>query len=269
MSEWIFPTGDHLSPSQIGDYLRCPLCFKWSRIDREPYPLHVSLPIGGSIHRAVETWRRRILNEHDDSFDGILDVVSEAFDSSLNKDPETDTEIKLDLGEYATIGEAKDEAVRITRNTMPWIRDLDLKRGLIGVEAPLHKLVNEDPWPFRIWAYADALYGNDQAYTTGSDLKTARSQKAPDFYAALQAGIYSHFLMGLPWLIDVVPKTKSPNPRTYTCQFTSENLRFTHELVMEVAGRIRDGDFPARPGYTCKFAHGDPEFKLAVDGFGD
>jgi hypothetical protein len=221
--------------------------------------------------------RRRRLNESDDSFDGLLDVVSETFDGSLARDSDTDVEVTIDLGDYETTGAAKDDAIRIAKNTIPWVADLDEKRGLIGVEAPLHTLgLVSNPWPFKMLAYADALYGDDTMYASGSDLKTSRDQRPPEKLTALQMGIYDTFVH-VPWFVDVVPKfssvlpkaPRSPNPRSYVCSLTPDNQRYVRNLVMEVAGRIRDGDFPARPGYTCKFDHGDPEFKLAVTGFGD
>src|SRR5262252_7277390 len=117
MGEWRFPHSDHLSPSQVTEYLACPACFKLSRIDRVAKPMNVALPVGGAVHKAVEAMRRNRLDfkpspvgggqiqpEEFDSFvdyrDQFLTAAVDHFDESLEIDPETNGEVMLDLGEY-------------------------------------------------------------------------------------------------------------------------------------------------------------------------
>lgn len=277
---YTFPHADHLSPSSIGDYLRCPRCFQYSRIDKYPYPLGVALPIGGAVHKAVEYQRQAIIGNYSgmsntllEELDECVDVAAEHFDSNLDVDEETGTEVQLDLGsKYSTVGEAKDDVVRLTKIALPWLAKLDSVRGLLAAETTLESL-KWNPWPFKMEGRIDALYGTgldgELRINAGADLKTSSKQQAPDFYAALQMGIYAEFLP-VTWFVDVLPKTKSPDPRTYVADLMDEESRAcVREIVMDVAKKIMDGDFPIRPSYFCKYVHGTPDFQLAVSGFGE
>src|SRR5262252_2889630 len=72
-AKWDFGYTDHLSPSQIVEYLQCPACLKLSRIERVPRPLSVALPIGGAVHKAVEFQRQRLLDP------GVLQRVRQGY----------------------------------------------------------------------------------------------------------------------------------------------------------------------------------------------
>ena len=266
MSDWKFPHSDHLSPSQITEWLGCPACYKLNRIDKLAKPMNVALPIGGAVHKAVESQRENMLKQGDlTGSDVFVEYAADHFDKSLEVDDETGGEVMLDLGEYKDIGAARDHTVKLVKFVLPEIAKLDAKRGLIAAELDLRDFENVNPWPFQMYGRIDALYGPDpEQCSAGSDLKTSSKQMAPMFLAALQIGIYRAFLPVL-WHADVVAKTKAPSFQTYTLSEDGDD--FVRNIVMEVAGKIRDGEFPARPGYLCKFEHGNPTFSVAVSGF--
>src|SRR6266446_8794455 len=259
---YTFPHADHLSPSSIGDYLRCPRCFQYSRIDKHPYPMSVSLPIGGAVHKAVEElrhWRLHNDGHQTRSNDYYSEVAAGHFDSNLEVDEETGAEIQLDLGaKYTTVGEAKDETVRLTKIALPWLAKLDEQRGLVAAEMTLDQLHQETaPFPFKMEGRIDALYGHvheDEKYpefpqlviSSGADLKTSSKQQTPDFFTALQVGVYAEFLP-VRWFVDVLPKTKVPDPRTYVSECDEAQRAVVREIVMDVAAKIMDGYFPIRP----------------------
>src|SRR5262249_38679946 len=136
VSAWRFSHSDHLSPSQITEYLACPACFKLSRIDRVAKPMNVALPVGGAVHKAVE-WQRLLMVDGGNTMVDASDIAADHFDKSLEVDPETNGEVMLDLGDYKDIGTAKDHAVKLTKYVLPEIAKLDAQRGLIAAELDL------------------------------------------------------------------------------------------------------------------------------------
>lgn len=257
-TQYEFPHSDHLSPSQIVEYLNCGECFKLSRIERVPRPLAVALPIGGAVHKAVE-WQRFIALGPSGAARGLnedaADIAAEHFDKSLDGD-------ELDLSGYDTIGAAKDHAVAITRYVLPEIAKLDAQRGLVAAELDLRDFPN--PWPFPMHGRVDALYGPDPDHCDkGADLKTSSKQQTPAFAVALQAAIYRSFIP-VQWFVDQVAKTKAPSFVTYALSDGGDE--FVRAIVLDVADRICRGDFPARPGYYCKYEHSGPTFSVTVEG---
>jgi len=121
------------------------------------------------------------------------------------------------------------------------------------------------PWPFPMHGRVDALYGPDPDHCDrGADLKTSGKQVTPTFAVALQMAIYRS-MVPVTWLVDQVAKTKTPSLATYSLSDDGDD--FVRELVLEVANRIAAGDFPARPGFLCKYAHGGPTFAVTVEGY--
>jgi hypothetical protein len=200
-----------------------------------------------------------------------IEMAGQSFDQNL-ADPSRE-EAGLDLGDFGNVGIAKDEAIRLAKLTLAWVADLDRARGLVGAETWLDQM-GDGGWPFKIRGRVDALYGqfpedgDGLIVSSGSDLKTARDSRTPSFGVALQMGIYSTFLP-VPWFVDVMPKTKVPNPVTYVCDVNNDQRENVRALVLDVAERLRNGDFPARPGFLCHYSHGEPTFSRAVTGFGE
>src|SRR5215472_5363265 len=250
MTAWRFPTGStHLSASQITEYLACPACYEMSRVRKLPKPMSVTLPIGGAVHKAVESQRANMLNDLGQDRTGssdFIDVAADHFVRSLTVDEETGGEIIVELGEYESLGKAKDDAVRFTKYLLPEIAKLDQQRGLIAAELDLAEL-DTNPWPFPMHGRIDALYGpSPDMCTAGEDLKTSKKQMAPAFEAAVQLAIYNRS-MPATWFADVLAKTKTPSLISYT--LTLPDPEFVWTIVMEVAVKIRNGEFPVRPSW--------------------
>lgn len=255
---YAFPHSDHLSPSQITEYLGCPLCFRLNRIDRIPRPTSIALPIGGAVHKAIEVYRRDRLDPQGAKFPPLQGAVIE--EAAAHFDEAVTGQEDLDLGDYADAGQAKDHMVKLVEFALPHVAKLDTERGLVAAELDLKDF--ESPWPFPMHGRVDALYSdNGEFYSAGSDTKTSSKQQAPDFMAALQIGIYRSFIPGT-WFADVLAKTKTPSFQCYTLDAVGDD--FVRDVVLDVADRICRGDFPARPGWRCKYKHGNPVFRMAV-----
>lgn len=223
----------------------------------------VALPIGGAVHKAVEAQRLEMLDKCKSSVEDYVWFATDHFDASLTVDEETGGEVEVDIAGYESIGEAKDHAVAIARYVLPEIAKLDAQRGLVAAELDLRDFDN--PWPFPMYGRVDALYGPDPEHCDkGADLKTSSKQQSPTFAVALQMAIYRSFVP-VTWFVDQVAKTKTPSFVSYSLSDDGED--FVHELVLEVADRIARGDFPARPGFLCRYAHPGPTFSVTVEGY--
>lgn len=271
-SRYDFPHSDHLSPSQVTEYLACPECFRLARLERAPKPMNVALPIGGAVHRVVEMWRRewylgdaraRVesgLLAGKEITERFVEAGAEHFDRTLETDDETGGEIVLDLAGYESIGIAKDHMVEIARFTLSEIAALDSARGLVAAELDLRDFAN--PWPFAMHGRVDALYGpSEDVCSMGADLKTASKQATPAFGVALQVAIYRS-LIPVPWFVDQVAKTRRPSLQTFV--LSEDGDEFVRRLVLDVAERICRGDFPTRPSFFCKYTHPGPTFRVAL-----
>lgn len=271
-SRYEFPHSDHLSPSQITEYLACPECFRLARVERAPKPMNVALPIGGAVHRVVEMWRREWylgnsqakvesnLLDGEAIIERFVEIGAEHFDQTLEVDDETGGEILLDLAGYESIGAAKDHMVEVARYALSEIAALDSDRGLVAAELDLRDFAS--PWPFAMRGRVDALYGPEKdVCSMGADLKTASKQVTPAFGVALQVAIYRSFVP-VPWFVDQVAKTRRPSLQTFV--LSEDGDEFVQRVVLDVADRICRGDFPPRPSFLCKYAHPGPTFSVAV-----
>lgn len=269
-----------LSPSSISSYLACPQCWKWERIDKHPKAMAIDLPIGGAIHKAVETWRHRWLTYQETKDPDVLgDYVEEAsqvagehFDKQFEDptDDETGGEVLIDLKDFENEGKAKDAMIFWTKAFLPWIADLDTQRGLVAAEVEISEFDVPQPFPFTVVGRIDALYGADLQdgleIRLGADTKTSKKQEAPGLSAVIQTGIYREFVGG-DWLVDVLAKTKTPTFRTYSITPQEVQAAKVRELIVDVAEHICAGDFPPRPGYLCHYDHGLPAFSVTVGDF--
>ncbi len=273
---WTFPNATELepegwlSPSQITEYINCGQCYYLRRVAKLATPLNIALPVGVAIHRAIETMRHQRLRPQGTEADPI-EAAAAAFDelTTLPVDAETGVELILELGKSESIGAAKDDALRLARLALPWIAHLDAERGLIGAEYGLEEFAN--PYPFRMKGRIDALYGDAAGYITAiSDTKSSSKSQAPDANAAIQLQIYRRFAgTGVKAAIDQIPKTKSPDLRSYWLSEGEDEAANVDALVLQVADDICAGRFPPRPGFLCKWDHGFGSFSVAVSGFGE
>ena len=268
----VYPDG-WLSPSQITEYLMCPRCFEWNRIYKHPKAMAIDLPIGGAIHKAVESWRHDFLSDVTQPAEAHIAAAEEHFDRNLEADIETGGEILVDLKGFSDEGQAKDLMVKLAKFALTEVATLDGNRGLIAAELDLTDLAIESPYPFPVVGRIDALYGqrqsDDLVPTLGNDLKSSKKQEAPGLNAVIQTTIYDEHIGPIPWLVDVLAKTQTPSFRTYSASYDPEQRQRIHDLVLDVAEQINRGYFPPRPGWACKYDHGFAAFSSVVHGFGD
>lgn len=284
-SEYELPTG-YLSPSQVIEFMKCGQCYKWNRIDRVPRPIGIALPIGSAVHKAVEAIRKVSLEQGGDPFvlDHYAEVAAEHFDAQVSApvDEESGTELVIDLKDHGSLGEAKDQAVALTKFLLPKIAEVDRQRGLLVSEYDLAELPEEvraAAWPFEMRGRIDALYGDQSTGVANAmvDLKTSSKRSAPDNFASLQFSIYGYHFFAAGQSIrlgaDVVTKKRIPDFDTYWLGQNGEvsELEYTavRQIVLGVAEDISAGRFPARPSFYCAYEHGLPSFSVAVSGFGD
>jgi hypothetical protein len=287
---WSFPNATAeepngwLSPSQVTEFLGCPFCYYLARVKKVPKPVHVSLPMGGGLHKAVEHIRTKLVGgprqgggDPTTHIPEAIDLAAGHFEQSLTVDEETGGEIIVDMSDYGELAEVKDHTVKLARYLLPEITKLDVQRGLLHAETEIADLDVPNPWPFRIKGRIDAMYGENRGendfVVMGEDLKTGKKQEAPGLSAAIQCAIYDSFIGGVRWAVDVLAKTKTPSFKSYWMgergYLDEGEHRRVRELVLDVADRISAGDFPKRPSWMCKYEHGYPIFRVAVSGFGE
>lgn len=268
-----FPRG-YLSPSQATRWMICGACYELEYVLKVPKPMSVNLPLGGAVHRAVETMRHRMIAGTEELIDFAEVAVEHFTGDGLGFDKESEVEVQLDLGKYASLDKAKDDLVRFVRFAIPELHQLDQQRGVIAAEINLKDLPCEvEVWPFEMRGVIDALYGDSATMVPNllGDLKTSSKQQCPDISAAVQFGIYRHHFWkhghSLGVLADVLAKTAKPSLRTYSLSSTDMEQEGVERLVLDVAQRISEGYFPPRPGFLCSYNHNLPRFSVAIEGY--
>jgi hypothetical protein len=248
-----------------------------------PKPLSINLPIGSSIHKAVEVARGLNVSTGlaQSWVDRAGDVAGDWFSQECSQptDPDSGAEVlEIDLGsKFDNLGKAKDSVVALARFVVPRILKLDAQRGkLVGAEFNL--LALPSPWPFKVEGRMDALYADfladhtkPELATLSADLKTASKQEAPDEFTAIGQGMYRQFWYSrnLPHAIlaDVASKAVKPSLVTYSLTADDYGQKLVYETVIEVAEDISAGRFRPRPNWRCSYLHGFNEFQVAVSGF--
>jgi hypothetical protein len=273
----------HLSPSQITSYLACPLCYYLGRVRKMPKPLSVNLPIGSAIHKAVETARLSVIEKGGNAFASEL-VAEDWFDKEIAQpvDPETNEPLdalEIDLGKYESLGQVKDQVVKLAKFVVPQQIALDRKRGKItAVEFNL-SMLGVSPYPFAIEGRMDALYCDwlkdikPEDCELSADLKTSSKQEPPDELTAIAQTVYrEHWTFRERKLVifaDVADKRVHPELKSYPLVVDDYAEGMTHQTVLDVADGISAGRFPPHPSWRCDYVHGFAEFQVAVSGFAD
>ena len=303
-SHYELPTG-YLSPSQINEWRDCGRCYYLNRVKRQPKPDTIHFAIGGGVHKAAEVIGRHIIAGEDFDKDEAIQASMDDFDHRLANPTDEDgnpVDLIVDFGKYddgeadeaVVIGKAKDDTHRFTKLLIERLPKLFKQRGLVAVELQMvsdesllkegeEGLLVDGVWPFPVKMRLDHLYGTAEAFNAQTDLKTASKRGGPDENGKLQFVMYGlpAHQSGQPWKIgtDILLKQKTAdmehrwanqhlNPPGY---LTDENIDWGYNLIIDVAERISRGDFPIGKGWNGRHAygHGEPEFQLAVSGFGD
>lgn len=250
---YTLPRG-YLSPSAINRFRSCGRCYEMKYVLGLSAPVDAALPIGGAIHYGIEHMRRMLLEGIVADSEEVLDAAVEHFNDAVKRED-------IDYG-TSSEGESRDTVAKTTRYLIPRMRRIDEQRGLVAVELDLDDFHEQNPWPFPIKGRVDALYGPGPGLVNlGSDLKSSGKQVPPTEGNKIQAGIYRE-IVGVPWIIDQITKTKNPVLTQFELGEDTEDYVF--DTVMGVAEDISAGIFRANPSYLCDFPHGGPSFTIVT-----
>ena len=248
---------DHLSSSQIDQYLRCPLKYRYQRIDKLPQPFVSSaLVFGGAMHAALE-WI------HGEELRGVrpsLETACRIFNADWYSQ-------KLSLPIRFKDGEDEAELHSMGREMLR--RYFLEKRGRVrGCEVaftvPLvHPETGED-LGVTLDGYIDTVEADPEGGDSIVEYKTSGqtfSQNDIDVRLQLTAYSYAYATLHrkLPKSFKVFTFLKYKKPLIHVVETTrceKDHIGF-FEVAKGVLNWIRAGVFPPHPGFWC----GDCEYR--------
>ena len=239
-------TPDHISVSQINQYLMCPLKYRFHYVDELPAAFKsADLAFGSAIHAAVEWWHKHRENEKGPEWQDVArifeaDLQAQAFDMLKFKNGGS-IESLLDKGKQVLavyLKSYKGKEVRAVE--LPFrVPVLDLETGE-ALELPLD-------------GYIDLVEADD----TVVELKTAAKVYSPiEIIQHLQLSAYAY---AYGWLYKTKPKlridilTKSKVPAMHSFEVNrdkNELVRFFH-IAKGVLQSIKAGHFYPNEGWQC------------------
>ena len=246
----------HVSFTQIDQYLRCPLKYKLTYIDREkPEFVPAALAFGSGIHGAAAFLYSRVAA----GAPPTLEEVQGYFESYWA----LETEHKpIRFGERDTRESLLDLARRMLEVLY---REREPGTEIVGVEQPFDvPLIDLDTGEILDRALVgslDLIERDAEGRTVVVDLKTA-ARKYTDLQvdASLQLSVYSYATamngLGdqeeLRLRFDVLTKTRQPELCRYWTQRDRTASVRLFRLVAEVLHGIGAGVFHPNPGWQCK-----------------
>lgn len=244
-----------LSPSRVSTFNRCPACFEWLYVLRQPARMHIALPRGIAVHAGVQSARNVVMQGGEVDPHYHAEWAVERYDEEWRRiDP-----AHLDLGStaYKAPADGSQDVYSLSEAAIRGVvMARDARVGILECEA---RVDYSHIFPFEFECYLDALLVDG----TFADLKTANRAEAPDVWSYIQLRLYA-----MPWylasqptqlVIDQValPTKKEPSPRVsfYEAEASPEKFEAARKLVLDTAAAISTGIFPARPGWWCKTEH--------------
>lgn len=256
------------SPSQAGDYERCPHMYWLKRIEKVPGRPAAWLPQGTAVHAAIEAFERSVrtmpLEDAQDVFrdeysreSGVFTAYWPNFDTwswSGPYSPQDDVKRRYDIGLEQVSAYYK----WIEKNPQYHVYVIG-KNGERAIELDLHGFFGRVP----VNGKADLVYYNSELRALRViDVKTGK--KPGDSF---QLGTYAELIRqqyqedintGYYWMAQTGKLTRSPYDLT---EWSYEALTEVYETLDD---NIRAGDFPALPdpskcfscsvNHACKFA---------------
>jgi putative RecB family exonuclease len=246
----------HVSFTQLDQYLRCPLKYRFQYVDRlEPDFVPAALAFGSGIHGAAAFFFRGVAERLHPS---VGDVQSQ-FEATWNLENkhrpirfgEKDSQASLlDLGRrmLAVLCEAFDPVTEIVAVEQPFAVPL--------VDQETGEVLDRD-----LVGSLDLLERDRDGHLVVVDLKTS-SRRYTDLQieASLQLTVYSYATAmngladqdDLRLRFDVLTKTRAPELLRYpTSRDRAANVRL-YRLASEVLGAIEFGVFHPNVGWQCK-----------------
>ncbi|MBI4271988.1 MAG: PD-(D/E)XK nuclease family protein [Candidatus Rokubacteria bacterium] len=246
----------HVSFTQIDQYLRCPLKYRLSYVDRmEPDFVPVALAFGSGIHGAAAFFFRGAGQGERPS---VADVQGH-FEALWKLESE---HRPLRFSEKETKASLLDLA---TRMLAVLCAEFDPRTEVVAVEQPFAvPLIDQETGEVLerdLVGTLDLLERDPEGRLVVVDLKTsARKYTSLEVEAALQLSVYSYAtgLLGyadpedVRLRFDVLTKTKQPELHRYwTTRDRAANVRL-FRLAAEVLGAIEAGVFHPMVGWQCK-----------------
>jgi putative RecB family exonuclease len=248
---------DHLSSSQIDQYLRCPLKYRYQRIDRiQPTFVSSALVFGGAIHAALEWMHGELMRGKELS----LDTACRIFNSDWYSQ-------KLDLP--IRFKEDEDEASLFALGKEMLRQYAAMKHGQVkGCEVaftvPLVHPETREDLGVTLDGYIDTVEADPEGGDAIVEYKTSgQTFSQNDIDVRLQLTAYSYAYATLhrkiPKSFKVVTFLKYKKPRIHVVETTrceKDHIGF-FEVAKGVLNGIRAGVFPPHPGFWC----GDCEYR--------
>ena len=246
----------HVSFTQIDQYLRCPLKYRFTYVDRlKPEFVPAALAFGSGIHGAAAF----LFNGAAAGAPPALDEVQGYFESYWN----LETQHKpIRFGEKDTKASLLDLAVRMLevlyRNREPGTEILGVEQPF---DVPLIDLDTGEVLDRALVGTLDLIERDVEGRTVVVDLKTsARKYSDAQVETSLQLSVYSYATAmnglgdqeDLRLRFDVLTKTKQPELcRHWTQRDRGASVRL-FRLVAEVLHAIESAAFHPNPGWQCK-----------------
>ncbi len=248
---------DHLSSSQIDQYLRCPLKYRYQRIDGIPTSFVSSaLVFGGAIHAALE-W---IHGEQMRGREISLETACRIFNADWYSQ-------KMDLP--IRFKESEEESELLAMGHEMLRQYAALKRSEVrGCEVPftvplVHPETGED-LGVTLDGYIDTIEADPEGGEVIVEYKTSGqvfSQNDIDVRLQLTAYSYAYATIHrkLPNRFKVVTFLKYKKPRIHVLETTrtkEDHIGF-FQVAKGVFDSVKAGIFPPHPGFWC----GDCEYR--------
>jgi putative RecB family exonuclease len=246
----------HVSFTQIDQYLRCPLKYRFTYIDRlEPAFVPSALAFGSGIHGAAAVFLRGLAAGRAPA----VDEVQGYFESYWNLETE---QRPVRFGERET----REGLLDLGRRMLEvFCRSQESGTEILAVEEPFDvPLVDLDTGEIldrALVGMLDLMERDSSGRVVVVDLKTsARRYTDLQVEASLQLSVYSYAtaMNGLGeqedvrLRFDVLTKTKQPELCRYWTQRDRRTSVRLFRLVAEVLRAVESGSFHPNPGWQCK-----------------
>jgi putative RecB family exonuclease len=246
----------HVSFTQIDQYLRCPLKYKFTYVDRlEPDFVPVALAFGSGIHGAAAFLFRGRTDGTPPSLADVQAYFEGYWNLATGKRP-------VRFGDKDSKASLLDLAARMLEVLY---RSREPGTEIVAVEQPFNvPLIDQETGEVldrSLVGTLDLLERDAEGRLVVVDLKTsARKYTDLQVEASLQLSVYSYATAmngladqdDLRLRFDVLTKTKQPELHRYwTQRDRAANLRL-FRLVSEILHAIEAGVFHPNPGWQCK-----------------
>jgi putative RecB family exonuclease len=248
--------GECVSFTQLDQYLRCPLRYRFVYIDHlEPDFVPASRAFGSGIHAAAAYFFRGVARGDPQAVEDTQGHFETLWNLETQGQP-------LRFGEKETKESLRDLAMRMLAVVH---REFDPRTQVLAVEEPFRvPLVDPDTGEVLdrdLVGTVDLLERDAQHRVVVVDLKTsARKYSDLQVEASLQLSVYSYAMSLGPHAdekdirlrFDVLTKTKQPELHWYwTTRDRAANVRL-YRLAAEVLRAIEAGAFHPIVGWQCK-----------------